>query len=117
MDERLWKHETGLLCYGNNKEQPFYSYPSNLCGTNTAGACSDGTRYALRPDSPLLVTSEDTSTGVVTAHTWISETHVDSSLTLLNPDPSTILYEVTYNPFVNGDSTGLPTVTIVQQNF
>lgn len=109
--------ETGLLCSGENNEQPFYPYPSDLCGTNTAGACSDGTRYPLWPDSPPLVTSEDTSTGVITAYTWISEDHIDSSLNLLNPDPGTILYEVTYNPSVNGDSTGLPTVTTVQENF
>jgi hypothetical protein len=54
---------------------------------------------------------------VITAYTWISEEHISSSLTLLNPDPGTILYEVTYDPFVNGDSTSLPTVTTVQENF
>lgn len=109
--------ETGLLCYGENNEQPFFTYPSDLCSSNTAGECGDDTRYALWPDSPPLVTSEDTSTGAVTAYTWISQTHITNSLTLLDPDPPTILYEVTYNPSANGDSTGLPTVTIVQEDF
>lgn len=39
--------------------------------------------------------------------------HIDSSLTLLNPNPGSILYQVTYNPSAN-TSNELPTVTMIQ---
>ncbi|EED15920.1 hypothetical protein TSTA_010380 [Talaromyces stipitatus ATCC 10500] len=109
--------ETGLLCSGKNNEKPFFPYPSDECSSNTAGACDDGTRYVLWPNSPPLVTNEDTSTGAITAYTWISEDHINGSLTLLNPGPGTILYEIKSDPHMNGDSTGLPTVTTIQENF
>lgn len=112
----LGNSESGLLCSGQNNGQPFYTYPSDLCNSNTAGACPDGTRYPLWPDSPPLVTSKNICKGSVTAHTWITKVHTQG-LTLLNPDPGTMLYEVTYDPSVNGHGTGLPTVSIVDENF
>lgn len=109
--------ETGLLCYGDNYEEPFFPLEADECNTNTAGECSDGTRYAIWPNSPPLVTSDDTTSGVIEAFTWITEAHITSDLDDLNPDPGTTLYQITYDPNVNGDTTGLPNVTTVQENF
>lgn len=106
---------TGLLMYGNNNEQPFYPILADECNDNTAGSCSDGTRWAIWPDSPPLVTSEG-SDGSIVAYTWIKQSHITSSLGVENPDPPVTLYRVNYDPSTAG-SSGLPTVTTVQENF
>jgi hypothetical protein len=109
--------ETGLLCSGDNYEEPFFPILADECGTNTAGACTDDTRYAIWPNSPPLVTSDNTTTGVIEAFTWITEAHISDELVVLVADPGTTLYQITYDPSVNGDSTGLPNVTTIQENF
>jgi hypothetical protein len=104
---------TGLLMYGTNDEKPFFTIPSELCGDNTAGGCSDGTRYAIWPDSPPLVTSTEQD-GSIIAYTWLKQAHITSSLGNLDPDPPVILYRMNYSPTAADD---LPTVTIVEENF
>lgn len=105
----------GLLMYGGDDETTFYPQPSDLCGENTTGECTDGTRYALWPDQPPLVTSNASDTSVI-AYTWIKQSHITSDLATLNPDPPVILYRIEYNTSA-GDSTTLPTVTMVEENF
>lgn len=112
--------QNGLLCYGNNNESPFYPIPSSDCSDNSAGMCSDGTSYALWPDSPPLVTEADINTGAVGAYTWIKQPHLTSSLELLNPDPPATLYLINYTPTSSAsaaDDSSLPQVTIVNENF
>ncbi|OKL58721.1 hypothetical protein UA08_06313 [Talaromyces atroroseus] len=109
--------ETGLLCSGDNYEEPFFPILADECDTNTAGACSDNTRYVIWPNSPPLVTSEDATTGIIEAFTWITEAHITDEFVTLVADPAATLYQITYDPSVNGDSTGLPNVTTVQENF
>ncbi|EIW79373.1 hypothetical protein CONPUDRAFT_59444 [Coniophora puteana RWD-64-598 SS2] len=100
--------------YGSNNNNPFYPIQSDECGDNSAGACSDGTRYAIWPDSPPLVTNT-AADGTVTAYTWVTKGHIKSDLTNLSPDPDTSLYKVVYSPSAAHDA--LPTVTLVDEAF
>ncbi|KAI0485834.1 hypothetical protein F4859DRAFT_512027 [Xylaria cf. heliscus] len=85
---------------GGGSRNPYFPYQADECNTNTAGSCSDGTRYALWPDSPPLVAS--TTNNVATAYTWIH--------------PATSLYKLTYN-LGTSDQNVLPTVSLVNENF
>ncbi|KAK6076672.1 hypothetical protein SCUP234_07067 [Seiridium cupressi] len=105
----------GLLMYGESDEQPFYTYPAGLCSDNTAGACADGTRYALWPDQPPLVISAASDDSVI-AYAWVKQSHISSGLVSLDPDPPVILYRVDYS-LSTTDSTELPKVTIVDEDF
>jgi hypothetical protein len=106
---------TGLLMYGTDNEQPFFPIPADLCGDNTAGGCADGTRYALWPDQPPLVTST-ADDGSIVAYTWIRQAHINSGLGDLDPDPPVILYRVDYSP-ATAAPADQPTVTIVEEDF
>ncbi|TRX90441.1 hypothetical protein FHL15_008610 [Xylaria flabelliformis] len=108
---------------GGGSRNPYFPYQSDECNSNSAGSCSDGTRYALWPDSPPLVTS--TVNNVVTAYTWIRKQHIKSEssyvLTLKyfstnDPNPAVSLYKLTYN-LGTSDQNALPTVTLVNENF
>jgi hypothetical protein len=64
-----------LVQYGSGAiRTPYFPLTAGECNTNTAGGCSDGTRYAIWPDSPPLVTS--TANNIVTAYTWITKQHI-----------------------------------------
>lgn len=110
--------QTGLLCYGNNYEEPFYPVPEDECHENSIGACPDQkSRSAIWPDSPPLVTSADLATGVIQAYTWITQSAIDFHQRALAVDPPTTLYSVYYDPAESGTAAGLPNVTIVQESF
>ncbi|KXJ92909.1 hypothetical protein Micbo1qcDRAFT_232582 [Microdochium bolleyi] len=105
---------TGLLTYGRNTRTPFYPIPSDKCGSNSAGACPDGTRYAIWPDSPPLITSTR-SDGTIVAYAWIKQAHITSNLGVLDKNPPTSLYRVEYAP--TSDVNALPRVTLISQQF
>lgn len=105
-------HGVGLLMYGENNEQPFYPMASDECSSNTAGGCDDGSRYAIWPDSPPLITTTN-SDGSIVAYTWIRQEHI-LGLTLINDESATTLYRVDYD---GSSSSALPTVTLVKENF
>ncbi|KAI0154472.1 hypothetical protein GGR57DRAFT_502671 [Xylariaceae sp. FL1272] len=98
---------------GGGSMTPYFTYPSDYCSGSTAGSCDDGTRYALWPDSPPLVTSNDGST--VTAYTWIRNYRI-AGLSPEVADPSTTLYKLTYS-LSTSDKNALPTVSIVNERF
>lgn len=103
---------TGLLMYGADNKTPFFPIPADLCGSNTAGGCTDGTRYAIWPDQPPLITSTDDD-GNIVAYTWIRQAHITNALEDLDPDPPAILYRVNYTPA----TADLPTATVVEEDF
>ncbi|KAI0803407.1 hypothetical protein GGR55DRAFT_691782 [Xylaria sp. FL0064] len=104
-----------LQQYGGGSQQPYFFYQADECGTNTAGSCSDGTRYALWPDSAPLVTSTNGNT--VTAYTWIRKQHINGEVFSTNdPDPATSLYKMTYDT-TNSDRNALPAISLVDENF
>lgn len=112
--------QDGLLCYGDNNQTPFFPIISSECSDNSAGVCSDGTRWAIWPDSPPMVTMADINTGAVAAYTFIHQAHLTSSLVELNPDPPATLYRINYTPTSSAsdaDSSALPTVTTINENF
>ena len=77
-----------------------------------SGACKDGTRWAVWPNSPPMIasTKDDTTIG----YTWIPRSHLDF-LTLLNPEPPHTLYKITYKSTSNNNK--LPLVSVVNENF
>lgn len=106
-----------LFMYGGGSaghQTPYFPYTATgECGENSAGACPDGTRYALWPDSPPAVTSDDGHT--VTAYTWISKQHI-RGLETVDKDPATSLYKMTYEHGA-ADRDALPQVQLVNENF
>ncbi|KAI1815058.1 hypothetical protein GGS20DRAFT_597415 [Poronia punctata] len=65
-----------LLMYGGDGSRtPFFPYVEGECNDNSAGACPDGSRYALWPDSPPLLTSNVNN--VVTMYTWITKQQIN----------------------------------------
>jgi len=105
-----------LVQYGGF-QKPFFPYQADECGSNTAGACSDGTRYALWPDSPPMTTHTGAD-GSVVAYSWVKKSHInDSNLASLDQYPPTSLYRINYSPSVEGFNSTLPEVTLVAENF
>ncbi|EIW80655.1 hypothetical protein CONPUDRAFT_16453, partial [Coniophora puteana RWD-64-598 SS2] len=101
--------------YGsNNLQSTFYPLQADECNGNTAGSCSDNTRYAIWPDSSPLVT-DTAADGTVTAYTWIRNDHIKADLSDLTPDCVSSLYKVVYSTSAGHDA--LPTVTLVNENF
>ncbi|KAH7033073.1 uncharacterized protein B0I36DRAFT_320717 [Microdochium trichocladiopsis] len=76
--------------------------------------CPDGSRFAIWPDAPPLVTSTRAD-GTIVAYTWIKQAHITSSLGTLVRDPPTSLYRLEYSP--STDVNALPKVTLVKQQF
>lgn len=74
-----------LLQYGGGgSRDPYFPYTAGECNTNSAGSCADGSRYAIWPDSPPLVTS--TNGNVVTAYTWIRKAHIFPEVCIIAAD-------------------------------
>ncbi|KAK5126072.1 hypothetical protein LTR85_011427 [Meristemomyces frigidus] len=107
--------EDGVLTmYGTNPlSAAYFAVQNDECG-GSAGACSDGTRYALWQNTrPLPVdTGSDES---MSLYTWVANTHITADLSCLNPNPSTSLYRSDYSPNATVDE--LPAATLVNQAF
>ncbi|KAK2757719.1 hypothetical protein FQN54_004688 [Arachnomyces sp. PD_36] len=101
-----------LTWYGNNHDQSFYPQIPGNCDDNAAGACPDGTRYVIWPNSPPMVVSD--AGGVVTAYAWSLNSYI-KGLENIIADPSTALYKITYSGSGSGDE--LPDVEIVDEAF
>ncbi|KAI0539200.1 hypothetical protein GGR58DRAFT_525176 [Xylaria digitata] len=110
----------GLKQYGGDgARNPYFPLTEGECNDNSAGACDDGSRYAIWPDSPPLVAS--TVNNVVTAYTWIRKSRINPelcgfSLSTNDPDPATSLYKLTYE-LGTSDPNVLPTATLVSEDF
>ena len=107
--------ENGVLrMYGDNHEKAYFSIQPDEClSGGQGGSCSDGTRYAIWPDSrPLPVRKGD---GDVCLYSWIKKSHITSNLTSLTPYPAATLYRSTYAPSQSHDE--LPPVTVVAEEF
>ena len=104
---------TILNMYGGNPTTlpAFFPVQADQCPTN--GVCSDGTRWAVWPNQPPLVTGTDSS-GNIVGYTFIPNSHLNG-LTSLNPEPSCTLFETSYSSSSSSDD--LPTVSIVNENF
>ncbi|KAF2174063.1 hypothetical protein M409DRAFT_16337 [Zasmidium cellare ATCC 36951] len=102
-----------LQMYGNNVNslKEYFPIASDNCNTNH-GFCSDGSRWAIWPDSPPLVTASSSSS--ITAYNWIPRAHIQG-LTLLNPSQAYSLYRTTYTSTSNKNT--LPTATLVATEF
>lgn len=105
-----------LLMTGNNSKEVFYTLQVDQCNGNTAGSCGDGSRYAIWPDSPPIVTSGQ-DLGPITAYTWVLNEKINSDLSTDILDPSVTLYKVTYDPSSVTDDNALPVVSIVDGAF
>jgi hypothetical protein len=74
----------------------------------------DGSRRAIWPDSPPLVTSISES-GKVSAYTWVRRTHIRSDLSEITRNPATTLYHIRYEPC--SDKAALPYSNVVDGYF
>ncbi|GFZ44918.1 hypothetical protein JCM24511_02644 [Saitozyma sp. JCM 24511] len=107
------EYPAALTMYGDNHNHSFFPIQTDDCGDNQAGSCSDGTRWAVWPNSPPLVTS-DSGNGTIIAYTWIKNSHLTDALALLVDDPSTSLYRISS---VTGENDTLPAVELVDEEF
>ncbi|KAF7189604.1 hypothetical protein HII31_09048 [Pseudocercospora fuligena] len=105
-----------LRQYGKNQEaQSFFHNMPHICDA-PAGNKNDGTRIALWPDSPPLVT-EETSDGKIKAYTWVKQAHIGHDLSVKTEHPATILYRTDYHPSMFHSHHDLPKVTAVDEQF
>jgi hypothetical protein len=106
-------HNPILLMYGGHpKTYPaFYPILDDECPDS--GVCEDGSRWAIWPNSPPVMTNTGDD-GSAVGYTWIPKAHLDV-LTPLIPEPARTLYKVTYHPTSNRKR--LPSVSVVQENF
>ncbi|ORX35531.1 hypothetical protein BD324DRAFT_609331 [Kockovaella imperatae] len=79
----------------------------------SGGNCNDGTRYALWPDSPPVVTNTALD-GTVTMHLYLRVPHT-GFLRIVDFYPPCSLFKLTYTP--NTDKTVLPSISLVAQDF
>ena len=112
-------HAPTLDLYGGNgSETAWYPYAADECPHGKGrleGTCdSDNTRFALWPDTPPLITSN--VSGVITAYTWIRQSHIRMDLSSVVKDPPTSLYKVTYAQSTK-DPNALPTTALIKESF
>lgn len=108
-----------LLMYGGEPTSlpAFFPVLGNECPSS--GVCTDGSRYAIWPDQPALVTQDDSANGgAILGYTWIPQANL-VNLTALVPNPAYTLYQTSYTPSANTDdgSTLLPSVTVSAAEF
>ena len=104
--------ELGL--YSPRYQVPFYPYSSDQCGGSSVGDCGDGTRYALWPDQPPIITNSNGNT--VTGYTWVRNTHIAGLDPVGGNDPSTTLYKFVFDSG-NSDRSAIPSPSIVNENW
>lgn len=102
-----------LLMYGGHPDSLPAFYPVLEDECPDGGVCEDGTRWAIWPNSPPMVTNSAPD-GSATAYTWIPKSHLDV-LSPLIPEPARTLYKVTYTPTT--DDNALPSVAVVDEEF
>lgn len=101
-----------LRQYGNNNtDHAFFPILDRGCDAR-AGMRDDGTRHAIWPDQPPLVT-QTTGDGIVTAYTWIRKAHI-KGLEAVVKNPATTLFRLEYDPSQDGN---LPRVHVVHEHF
>ncbi|KAJ2983221.1 hypothetical protein NQ176_g853 [Zarea fungicola] len=101
-----------LLMRGPNPSLPnFFKAGPDMCPDS--GVCSDGSRWVGWPDTPPLIT-HTASDGTITAYSWVSKTNI-KGLSVVNEEPPTTLYKLTYKP--NDDPSIVPAVTVVNYEF
>ncbi|KAL9529254.1 hypothetical protein SMMN14_06893 [Sphaerulina musiva] len=106
-----------LRQYGKNSHsESFFPSPGRHLCASPAGNRDDGTRIALWPNQPPLVTSE-TSDGNITAYTWVPQCHINSNLGVETENPATILYKTEHHPSRFHSRDSLPKTTVVHEHF
>ncbi|KIW04285.1 uncharacterized protein PV09_04582 [Verruconis gallopava] len=103
-----------LQAYGKNSTERAYFRIIHDGAEPRAGMQKDGTRRALWPDSPPMVTSTSDN-GRVTAYSWIKKTHIRPDLSTVTQHPATTLYRITYAASENRDA--LPYAKLVDASF
>lgn len=102
--------------YGNPNPtglKEYYPLASDECNTNH-GFCSDGTRWALWPNQPPLVTASNAA-GSAIGYTIIQKAHI-AGLQLVPPiEPAFSLYRIYYN--ANQATNSLPRVDLISEEF
>jgi hypothetical protein len=106
-------HNPILLMYGGHPKTYPAFYPILADECPDSGVCEDGSRWAIWPNSPPVMTNTGDD-GSAVGYTWIPKAHLDV-LTPLIPEPARTLYKVTYHPTSNRKR--LPSVSVVQENF
>ncbi|KAG8878983.1 hypothetical protein FRB97_002031 [Tulasnella sp. 331] len=104
---------TPLLAQTGQYTAPFYPLQSSQCGSNTAGACSNGDRWPNWPDSPVLITIAYPN-GDTGGFTWINNVELSGLSQINDPAPASMYY-VEYQPVRDG--TNLPQVTLWAESF
>lgn len=103
--------------YGKNSySESFFPSPGGHLCASPAGNRNDGTRIALWPNQPPLVTSE-TSDGEITAYTWVPQCHINNNLGVETQNPATVLYKTEYHPSRFHGRDALPKTRVVNEQF
>lgn len=100
--------------YSPKSQQPYFKPLSNECPNNSAGVCSDNSRWVIWPDSPPLVTKKQGS--VVTAYSWIKRAHLKPDGSAYENDPRVSLYKFVYDTNQRDRNT-VPNMVIQNEEF
>lgn len=103
-----------LLMYGGHPKTTPAFYPILKDECPDSGACADGTRWAIWPNSPPMITENGSIGKPTIGYTWIPKAHLDF-LTALNRDPPRTLYKISY--VESTVRNALPEVSVVKENF
>lgn len=98
--------------YSTANRNPYYSQLQSECPNNSAGVCSDGSRYAIWPDQPPLITSKQGN--IWTGYTWIARHHIRQDWSQVVKDPKVSLYKFVFD-VKNGDRNAVPQMTLVKE--
>ena len=103
-----------LLMYGGHPKTYPTFYPILRDECPDSGVCDDGSRWAIWPNSPPMITIADGNGGPTIGYTWIPKAHLDV-LTPLISEPARTLYKITYQE--TSKKSRLPSVSVVTENF
>lgn len=94
---------------------PYFPLTASECNTNVAGACPDGSRWAIWPDSPPLISQTSSNGASAVGYTWVPKAHLYGFLQTYTPQPAASLYRSTYLATTNKNT--LPSVRLIAEEF
>lgn len=112
-----WSNFNGLALpdtrmYSTSNRNLYFAQLSSECPSNTAGGCSDGTRYAIWPDQPPVITSKNGN--LWTGYTWIARQHIRNDFSSVVKDPKVSLYKFVFD-VKSQDRNAVPRMTIAKE--
>lgn len=117
LSSAAWTNFNGLALpdthmYSTSNRNPYYTQLQSECPNNSAGVCGDGTRYAIWPDQPPVITAKNGN--IWTGYAWIARQHIRDDFSSVVKDPKVSLYKFVYD-VKSADRNAVPRMTLVRE--